>query len=177
VSSAGLYKIDHSIRRGSNLTLVHLDATDHLEQVSPRRPAICSEPRTPRRVAKYSPNKTGIIEMTNTERSTYPSSSKPYGFSGGAHAADASKDDFAAKGAAASREVKANVESVIADAGEKGQQALNYAGQKGQEAMDSVREAGDTVAIAIEKSVTKRPYTTFVLAVGLGFLFGATWRR
>jgi ElaB/YqjD/DUF883 family membrane-anchored ribosome-binding protein len=108
--------------------------------------------------------------MTNTERSTYPSSSKPYGFSGG-------EDDFAAKGAAASREVKANVESVIADAGEKGQQALNYAGQKGQEAMDSVREAGDTVAIAIEKSVTKRPYTTFVLAVGLGFLFGATWRR
>ena len=51
------------------------------------------------------------------------------------------------------------------------------AGQKGQEAMDSVREAGDTVAIAIKKSVTKRPYTTFVLAVGLGFLFGATWRR
>jgi hypothetical protein len=35
-----LYKIDHSIRRGSNLTLVHLDATDHLEQVSPRRAAI-----------------------------------------------------------------------------------------------------------------------------------------
>lgn len=115
--------------------------------------------------------------MANTEWSTYPSSSKPYGFSGGAHAADASKVDFAAKGAAASREVKANVESVIADAGEKGQQALNYAGQKGQEAMDSVREAGDTVAIAIKKSVTKRPYTTFVLAVGLGFLFGATWRR
>ena len=115
--------------------------------------------------------------MTNTERSTYPSSSKPYGFSGGAHAADASKDDFAAKGAAASREVKANVESVIADAGEKGQQALNYAGQKGQEAMDNVREVGDSLAVAVKKSVTKRPYTTLALAVGLGFLFGAIWRR
>ena len=36
--------------------------------------------------------------MTNTERSTYPSSSKPYGSSVGA-AADAQKDDLASKGA------------------------------------------------------------------------------
>ena len=115
--------------------------------------------------------------MTNAERSTYPSSSKPYGSSGGANAADASKDDLASKGATAVREVNANVEGLIADAGEKGQQALNYAGQKGQEAMDNVREAGDTLTVAIERSVTKRPYTTLALAVGLGFLFGAIWRR
>jgi len=36
---------------------------------------------------------------------------------------------------------------------------------------------GDTLAVAIEKSVTERPYTTLPLAVGLGFLFGAAWRR
>ena len=115
--------------------------------------------------------------MTNAERSTYPQSSNPYGSSGGANAADASKDDLASKGAAAFREVKANVESVVADAGEKGQQALNYAGQKGQEAMNGVREVGDTLAVAVEKSVAKRPYITLALAAGLGFLFGATWRR
>ena len=115
--------------------------------------------------------------MTNAERSTYTPSSKSHGFSGGANAADASKDDLASKSAAAFREVKASVESVIADAGEKGQQALNYAGQKGQEAMDSVRDVGGTLAGAVEKSVTKRPYITLALAVGLGFLFGATWRR
>jgi ElaB/YqjD/DUF883 family membrane-anchored ribosome-binding protein len=117
------------------------------------------------------------IKMTNTERSAYPSSSKPYGSSGGTNAADAPKDDLASKGAAAFREAKANVESVIADAGEKGQQALNYAGQKGQEAMNNVREVGDTLAVAIEKSVKTRPYTTLALAVAAGFLFGATWRR
>jgi ElaB/YqjD/DUF883 family membrane-anchored ribosome-binding protein len=117
------------------------------------------------------------VKMTNTERSTYSPSSKPYSSSSTAHAADASKDDLATKGAAAFREVKVNVESVIADAGEKGQQALNYAGQKGQEAMDNVRDVGDTFAVAVEKSITKRPYTTLALAVGLGFLFGATWRR
>jgi ElaB/YqjD/DUF883 family membrane-anchored ribosome-binding protein len=106
--------------------------------------------------------------MTNSERST-----SLYGTPGGA----ASTDDLASKGAAAFRDVKANVESVIADAGDKGKQALNYAGQKGHEAMDNVREVGDTLAGAIEKSVTKRPYATLALAVGLGFMFGAAWRR
>jgi ElaB/YqjD/DUF883 family membrane-anchored ribosome-binding protein len=49
--------------------------------------------------------------------------------------------------------------------------------QKGREAMDNVREVGDAFGVAIEKSVTKRPYTTLVLALGLGFLLGALWRR
>jgi ElaB/YqjD/DUF883 family membrane-anchored ribosome-binding protein len=115
--------------------------------------------------------------MTNTERSTHSSSSNAYDSSGSSHVVDAPNEDLTAKGAAAFREVKANVESVIADAGEKGQQAWNYAGQKGQEAVDNARELGDTVVGAIDKSVTKRPYTTLALAVGLGFLFGATWRR
>src|ERR1700730_14371039 len=115
--------------------------------------------------------------MTGAERFTYPTSFTPNGSSGGANADDASKDDLASKGAAVFRDVKANVETVIADAGEKGQQALNYAGRKGQEAMDNVRDVGGTLAIAVEKSVTKRPYTTLALAVALGFLFGATWRR
>src|SRR5579863_6709154 len=110
--------------------------------------------------------------MTSPERST-----SPYGAPDGAASADALKDDLASKGAEAFRDVKANVESAIADAGDRGQQALNYAGQQGQQAMDNVREVGDTLAVAIEKSVTKRPYVTLALAVGLGFMFGAAWRR
>jgi hypothetical protein len=115
--------------------------------------------------------------MTNTEPSTRPSFPNTYGSSGRAHAADAPKDDLAAEGATAFREAKANVESAIADAGDKGQQALKYAGEKGQEAMDTVRSVGDTLTVAIEKSVTTRLYTTLALAVAAGFLFGATWRR
>jgi ElaB/YqjD/DUF883 family membrane-anchored ribosome-binding protein len=103
--------------------------------------------------------------MTNIDRSTHPSSGIAYGSSGGAHSANAVKEDLASKGAAALRDTKAGVESVIADAGEKGQQ------------VDNVRSVGDTVAVAIEKSVTTRPYTTLALAVAAGFLFGATWRR
>jgi ElaB/YqjD/DUF883 family membrane-anchored ribosome-binding protein len=115
--------------------------------------------------------------MTNIERSTHPSSSMPCDSSGGAHAADALTDDVPFQAAAAVREVKANIENVIADAGERSQQALNYAGQKGREAMDNAREVGDTLAVAIGKSVAKRPYTTLALALGLGVLCGATWRR
>ena len=115
--------------------------------------------------------------MTNVDRSIRPPSSNAYGSSGDAHTADTPKDDLASKGAAAFRDTEAGVESVLADAGEKGQQALNYAGKKGQEAMDNVCGAGDTLAVAIEKSVTTRPYTTLALAVAAGFLFGATWRR
>jgi len=102
--------------------------------------------------------------MTNTERST--SSSNTHGSSGRAHAPEISTDDLAAKGAAAFREAKAGIESVIADAGEKGQQAMN-----------NVRQVGNTFAGAIEKSITTRPYSTVALAVVAGFLFGAIWRR
>jgi hypothetical protein len=112
------------------------------------------------------------IKMTLVERSTIPSSSS-YGSSGRTQTADVPKDDLAAQGAA-----KTNIESVISDVSEKGQEALNYAGQKGQEAMDSVRKVGDTIATAVEKSVQARPYTTaLALALAAGFLVGAAWRR
>ena len=51
------------------------------------------------------------------------------------------------------------------------------ASAKGQEAVNAVREVGDTMVDAIDESLRKRPYTTLALAVGIGFLFGATWRR
>lgn len=116
--------------------------------------------------------------MTNTERSTHPSSSNVYGSpSIRGHAADVPKDDLAAKGAAVLREAQANVESVIADAGEKGQEALNYAGSKGREALDNVRGVGETLAVAVQKSIKTRPYTTLALTLAAGFLFGATIGR
>jgi ElaB/YqjD/DUF883 family membrane-anchored ribosome-binding protein len=85
-------------------------------------------------------------------------------------AAGGAGDDLASKGAAAFRDAKENVETMISDAGE-------YAGKKGREAMDNMRGVGDTLAVAVEKSVTKRPYTTLALALAAGFLLGAAWRR
>ncbi len=75
-------------------------------------------------------------------------------------------DILAAKGNAAWRKAKSNLEGVISDAE-----------SKGMEAVDAVREVGDNMADAIDESLKRRPYTTLALAVGIGFLFGATWRR
>jgi ElaB/YqjD/DUF883 family membrane-anchored ribosome-binding protein len=117
----------------------------------------------------FSPNM-GPNQMTNAERSTYPSSSIPFDSSRGAHATDAPKDDLASKGAEVFREAKANVESMISD-------ASDYAGKKGRDAMDNMRGVGDTLGVALEKSIKTRPYTTLALGLAAGFLLGATWRR
>ncbi len=70
------------------------------------------------------------------------------------------------RGNAAWHHAKKNVDGMITDAGERG-----------REAIDAVRDVGDNVVDAIDESIQKRPYTTLAIATGLGFLFGATWRR
>jgi ElaB/YqjD/DUF883 family membrane-anchored ribosome-binding protein len=72
----------------------------------------------------------------------------------------------AAKGNKAWKHARTNVEGVIADAQDKG-----------MEAVGAVREVGDNVVDAIDESLKKRPYTTLALVAGIGFLFGATWRK
>jgi ElaB/YqjD/DUF883 family membrane-anchored ribosome-binding protein len=47
----------------------------------------------------------------------------------------------------------------------------------GAEAVGAVREVGDNVVDAIDESLRKRPYTTLAIAAGIGFVFGAVWRR
>jgi ElaB/YqjD/DUF883 family membrane-anchored ribosome-binding protein len=48
---------------------------------------------------------------------------------------------------------------------------------KGREAVEAVGEVRDNVQIALDKSLKKRPYTTLILAVGVGFVLGALWAR
>lgn len=73
---------------------------------------------------------------------------------------------LASTGNAAWRRAKTSVDDVVSDA-----QA------KGQEAVGAVREVSDNFVEAIDESIKQRPYTTLAIAIGLGFLFGATWRR
>ena len=55
--------------------------------------------------------------------------------------------------------------------------AISDAQEKGAEAADAVREIGDNFIEAIDKSLKQRPYATLAVAVGIGFLLGALWRR
>ena len=73
---------------------------------------------------------------------------------------------FANKGNAVWNRARSNVEGVVSDVS-----------AKGQEAVDAVQEAGDRMADAIDESLRTRPYTTLAVALGIGFLFGAMWRR
>ena len=75
-------------------------------------------------------------------------------------------DIFTAKGTAAWARAKSNVEDVVSDVS-----------AKGQEAVDAVQEVGDKVIDTIDESLRTRPYTTLAVALGIGFLFGAMWRR
>ena len=77
-----------------------------------------------------------------------------------------STDIFATKGTASWQRAKSDLDGVISDAGEKGREAIG-----------AVREVGDNVVDAVDKSLKQRPYTALALAAGLGFLFGAIWRR
>ena len=73
---------------------------------------------------------------------------------------------FAAKGTASWQRAKSDLDGAISDAGEKGREAIG-----------AVREVGGNVVDVVDKSLKQRPYTALALAVGLGFLFGAIWRR
>jgi ElaB/YqjD/DUF883 family membrane-anchored ribosome-binding protein len=75
-------------------------------------------------------------------------------------------DIFAAQGGKAWRHTLSGADEAMADA-----EGL------GREAAEAVREVGDTMFEAIDKSLQERPYTTLALALGIGFLLGATWRR
>jgi ElaB/YqjD/DUF883 family membrane-anchored ribosome-binding protein len=73
---------------------------------------------------------------------------------------------LASKGGKAWTRAKSNVGGVISDAQDAG-----------MEAVGAVREVGDNVVDAIDESLSKRPYTTLAIAAGIGFLFGAMWRK
>ncbi|MFZ0424880.1 MAG: hypothetical protein WAL80_18535 [Xanthobacteraceae bacterium] len=75
-------------------------------------------------------------------------------------------DILAGKGNAAWQRAKATVDEAVADA--QG---------KGREAADAVREVSDNFVDAVDESLKTRPYTTLAIVAGLGFLFGAMWRR
>jgi ElaB/YqjD/DUF883 family membrane-anchored ribosome-binding protein len=80
--------------------------------------------------------------------------------------ADQITDIVTVKGDAAWSRARSNMEGMVSDARAKGQDAVH-----------AVREVGDTVVDIINESLKKRPYTSLAIAAGIGFLFGATWRR
>jgi ElaB/YqjD/DUF883 family membrane-anchored ribosome-binding protein len=76
------------------------------------------------------------------------------------------KDDAMAQAKTQARRAKASADSAISDLQETG-----------RETVDAFREVADTFGDAIEDSLKRRPYATLAIVAGIGFLFGAAWRR
>jgi len=51
------------------------------------------------------------------------------------------------------------------------------ASDRGQDAAEAVRDVAATLSDAVEDAMHRRPLTTLGLALGAGFIAGATWRR
>ena len=55
--------------------------------------------------------------------------------------------------------------------------AMSGAQAKGRQVADAVGEVRDNLAGAIDESLEQWPYTTLALALAMGFVAGAVWRR
>jgi ElaB/YqjD/DUF883 family membrane-anchored ribosome-binding protein len=75
-------------------------------------------------------------------------------------------DILASRGNAAWQRARSGVDGAMSDAQDKS-----------REAVDAMREVSDKFVEAVDESIKNRPYTTLAMALGLGFLFGAIWRR
>ena len=64
------------------------------------------------------------------------------------------------------KQARANVDSAVDDLSERSGAM-----------MDAAQDAASTIEETLEDVITQRPLATVGLALGLGFLIGATWRR
>ncbi len=76
------------------------------------------------------------------------------------------KDDAMAQVKTQARRAKSSADSTFADIQDKG-----------RETVDAFRDVADTFGDAVEDSLKRRPYATLAIVAGVGFLFGAAWRR
>jgi ElaB/YqjD/DUF883 family membrane-anchored ribosome-binding protein len=64
------------------------------------------------------------------------------------------------------KQARANVDSAVDDLSERSGAVL-----------DAAQDAASTIEETLEDVITQRPLATVGLALGIGFLIGATWRR
>jgi ElaB/YqjD/DUF883 family membrane-anchored ribosome-binding protein len=64
------------------------------------------------------------------------------------------------------KQARANVDSALDDASERGGAM-----------MDAAQDAAMSIEESLEDVITQRPLAAVGLALGIGFLIGATWRR
>ena len=74
-------------------------------------------------------------------------------------------------------EAMAQVKTQARRAKATAEDAMSDLQDKGRETVDAFRDVADTFGDAVEDSLKRRPYATLAIVAGIGFLFGAAWRR
>ncbi len=84
----------------------------------------------------------------------------------------------------ASSDIESDLKALRDDFGRLADQVGGIVSDKGTAAwrralsgVDAVQDVSDTFVEAIDESIKKRPYAALAVVAGLGFVFGATWRR
>jgi ElaB/YqjD/DUF883 family membrane-anchored ribosome-binding protein len=80
------------------------------------------------------------------------------------------RDILSTRGGAAWRHAKSQAKSSIDG-------VVSDASDTGRDAVDAMRDMSDNLVGAIDDSLKTRPYMTLAIVAGIGFLFGAAWRR
>ena len=75
------------------------------------------------------------------------------------------------------KEARANVDSAYDDLSERGRSAYDDLSQRSGAMMDSAYDAASSLEESLEDAITQRPLATVGIALGIGFLIGAAWRR
>lgn len=79
---------------------------------------------------------------------------------------DAFKGDARKQARKTYKQARSNVDSMVSDIG-----------QRGNDALEAAQDYAGTLEESLEDAITQRPLAAVGLAVGIGFLIGVTWRR
>ena len=71
----------------------------------------------------------------------------------------------------------AQLDTTVERVRSRAQSAIDDAKATGKDTVDAFREVSETMGDALDESLRTRPYATLAIAAGIGFLFGAVWRR
>ena len=75
------------------------------------------------------------------------------------------------------KQARANADSAIDDYAGRGSAMMDDFSERGSAMMNAAQDAAYSMEESLEDAISQRPLATVGLAIGLGFLIGATWRR
>ncbi len=75
------------------------------------------------------------------------------------------------------QEARANADSAYGDLYERGRSTYDDLSQRGSAMIDSAYDAASSLEESLEETISQRPLATVGIALGIGFLIGAAWKR